>query len=97
MYAALLSYFTWGVVVAFEVVLVMAGSEFAKNWVRKRYTLKFFMFEIYIFFPLVFLGYVFLEFIPYYLGKSDEIAKFDIAATVYEVFKDKIDDADLDE
>ena len=97
LYAGLLSYFTWGVVVAFEVVLVMAGSEFAKEWVKKRYTLKFFMFEIYLFFPLVVSGYIFLEFIPYYLGKSDSIAKFDVGGSVYDVFKDKIDEADLED
>jgi hypothetical protein len=91
LYAAVLTYFTWGVVVAFETVLVMAGSEFAREWVKKRYTLKFFMFEIYLFFPLVFLGYLFLELLPYFLGKSDSVAKFDIGRTIYEVFSDKLD------
>jgi len=93
LYGSILTYIAWGFVVAFEAVLVMAGSEFAKNWVRKRYTLKFFMFEIYIFFPMVFLGYIFLEFIPYMLGKNDKLAKFDIANAVYEVFKEEIDES----
>ena len=92
LYGAVLTYFTWGMVVAFETVLVMAGSEFAKEWVKKRYTLKFFMFEIYLFFPLVFLGYIFLEVLPYFLGKSESIAKFDIGRTIYEVFSDKLDE-----
>ena len=96
-YAAVLTYFTWGLVVAFETVLVMAGSEFAKEWVRKRYTIKFFMFEIYLFFPLVLLGYLFLEVIPYLLGKSKHIAAFDVAGTVYEVFHEKLDELDDDE
>ena len=91
LYAGIFTYLTWGVVVAFESVLVMAGSEFAKEWVRKRYTIKFFMFEVYLFYPLVFLGYLFLEYIPYILGKNDHLAKFDIAQAVYDVFKDDID------
>ncbi len=98
LYAGILTYFTWGVVVAFEVVLVMAGSEFAKEWVKKRYTLKFFMFEVYLFFPLLVFGYLFLEVLPYFLGKSDSIAKFDIGRTIYEVFSedlDELDDEDL--
>ncbi|HIP47187.1 MAG TPA: hypothetical protein EYG95_06475 [Campylobacterales bacterium] len=98
MYAGILTYFTWGIVVAFEVVLVMAGSEFAIEWVKKRYTLKFFMFEVYLFFPLVVAGYIFLEVLPYFLGKSESIAKFDIGRTIYEVFSedlDELDDEDL--
>ena len=94
MYGAVLTYFTWGIVVAFEVVLVMAGSEFAKEWVRKRYTLKFFMFEVYLFFPLVVFGYLFLEVLPYFLGKSDSVAKFDIGRTIYEVFSEDLDEID---
>ncbi len=93
-YAGILSYFTWGVVVAFEVVLVMAGSEFAKEWVKKRYTLKFFMFEIYLFFPLVLFGYLFLEVVPYLLGKGDTLASFDIGRTIYEVFSEDLDALD---
>ncbi len=93
-YAGILSYFTWGVVVAFETVLVMAGSDFAKAWVKKRYTMKFFMFEIYLFFPLVLFGYLFLEVVPYFLGKSETLTKFDIGRTVYEVFSEEIDKLD---
>ena len=97
-YAGILSYLTWGVVVAFETVLVMAGSEFAKAWEKKRYTLKFFMFEIYLFFPLVLFGYLFLEVVPYLLGKSATLASFDIGRTIYEVFAEdleELDDEDL--
>ena len=92
-YGFILTYIVWGFVVAFESVLVMAGSDFAKEWVKKRYTLKFFMFEIYLFYPMVFLGYLFLEFIPYLLGKNEKLAKFDVANAVYEVFKEDIDES----
>ncbi len=95
LYGFIFTYLTWGFVVAFESVLLMSKSKMAVEWVKKRYTLKFFMFEIYIFFPMVFLGYLFLEYIPYLLGKNDKLAKFDIAGAVYEVFKDEIDEADL--
>ena len=97
LYAIGLTYFTWGMVVAFEVVLVMAGSEFAREWVKKRYTMKFFMFEIYVFFPLVFLGYLFLELIPYFLGTSQSLAKFDVARTVYDVFSEDLDELEDEE
>ncbi len=97
-YAVILTYLTWGMVVAFETVLVMAGSKFAKEWVKKRYTLKFFMFEIYLFFPLVLLGYIFLEVVPHLLGKSEKPVNFDIGGTIYKVFSedlDKLEDEDF--
>ena len=55
-------------------------------------------FEVYLFFPLVVFGYLFLEVLPYFLGKSASIAKFDIGRTIYEVFAedlDELDDEDL--
>ncbi len=91
-YAFILTYISWGIVVAIEALLLMSGSKFAKEWVRKRYTLKFFMFEVYIFFPMILLGYIFLEVIPYLLGKSEDIAKFDIAKAVYNAFNEELDE-----
>jgi len=90
-YVAILTYLVWGFVVALETVLVMAGSPFAIEWVRKRYTLKFFMFEIYLFYPMILLGYLFLEVIPWLLNKNEKPAKFDIANTIYKVFKEECD------
>ncbi len=92
-YAGILTYLTWGFVVAFESVLVMAGSEFAKSWVKKRYTLKFFMFEIYLFFPLVFALYLVLEVLPA-LFTGHKPIKFDVAKAIYDVFYEKIDEAE---
>ncbi len=92
LYAFVLTYIAWGLVVAIESLLVMSGSKFAKEWVRKRYTLKFFMFEVYIFFPMIVVGYIFLEVIPYLLGRSDSIAKFDIAKAVYNAFDEELDE-----
>ncbi len=96
-YAFGLTYIVWGIVVAFEAVLIMAGSEFAIEWVRKRYTLKFFMFEIYLFFPFVLLGYLFLEVLPYVLGKSDSLASFDISGMIYRTFEDECDECTKEE
>ncbi len=90
-YGAILTYLVWGFVVALETVLVMARSPFAIDWVRKRYTLKFFMFEIYLFYPMILLGYLFLEVIPWMLHKNEKLAKFDIANTIYAVFKEECD------
>jgi heme/copper-type cytochrome/quinol oxidase subunit 3 len=72
----------------------MGGSQFAIEWVRKRYKLKGFMFSTYIFFPMLLLAYLFLELIPYYSGMTKTLVKFDIPTMLYQVFKDESDKCD---
>lgn len=87
----LLTYIVIGSVIAFESILCMSGSQFAIEWVRKRYKLKGFMLSTYIFFPMLLLAYLFLEVIPYYSGMTKTVVKFDISAMLYRVFEEECD------
>ena len=90
----ILTYLVIGFIVAFESILCMGGSQIAIDWVRKRYKLKGFMFSTYIFFPMLVLAYLFLEVIPYYIGMTKTLVKFDISDMLYLVFKDESDKCD---
>ncbi len=96
-YAAILTYLSWGFVVAIETVLVMAGSPFAIRWVRRRYKLKFYMFEVYLFYPMIWIGYLLLEVIPWLFHREEPLPKFDIAGAIYRVFKEECDRCAEDE
>ena len=89
--AFLLTYIVIGTVIAFESILCMSGSKFAIEWVRKRYKLKGFMMSTYIFFPMLLLAYLFLEFIPYFFGMTKKLVKFDISMMLYRVFEEECD------
>ncbi len=90
----ILTYIILGFIISFEALLCMSRSKFALEWVRKRYKLKGFMLSIYIFFPMLLLSYLFLEIIPYYLGLTRTLIKFDISTMIYNVFEDESDKCD---
>lgn len=75
---SVLTYLVWGFVVAFEVVLAMSGSDWAVKWIRKRYTYRQLYREVKIFYPMILVGYFFLEIIPYYLFGVPDIVMFDL-------------------
>ncbi len=95
-YAFILTYIVVGFIVAFEAILCMSGSRFAISWVRRLYTLRGFMISVYIFYPMLWIVYLFLELIPYYLGGSKELTKFDIPMMLYRIFPDECDECDLE-
>ncbi len=94
LYAMLLTYLVIGFIVAFEAVLCMGGSKIAIKWVRRLYTLKTFMFLIYIFYPMLLLVYLFLEIIPYFFERSKVLTKFDIPMMLYTIFPDECRECD---
>ncbi len=94
-YAFILTYLVVGFIVAFEAILCMNKSAFAIKWVRRLYTLKSFMISVYIFYPMLWIVYLFLEVIPFYLGGSKHLTKFDIATMLYYIFPDECDECDL--
>ena len=61
---AFLSYFTWGFAFAMELLLFYNGLKSAHEWFKNRYTYKTFRYEYYVFYPMLYLSYIFLEFIP---------------------------------
>ena len=77
-YIFILTYLVWGFVVAFETVLAMSGSKIALKWIRDRYSKRFFTLEVYAFYPIVLLFYIFYELLPFYLGITKNAFKFDL-------------------
>jgi len=87
--AALLTYIVLGILFAFEGILAMGGSKFAIKWIRKKFTLKGFMFATQLCYPFFLLMYFFMELLPYYMGMDDELTKFDISQMILNIFEDE--------
>jgi len=96
-YAFILTYIVVGFIVALEAILCMSGSHYAIKWVRRLYNLKSFMISVYIFYPMLWIVYFLLEVIPYYLGSSKELTKFDIPMMLYRIFPEECDRCESDE
>ncbi len=85
---SILTYLVWGFVVAFEVILAMSGSESARRWILDRYAYKSLAREVKIFYPMVLLGYLFLEIVPYYLFGVQNMVVFDLEKLFDTLFED---------
>ncbi len=81
----ILTYLVWGFVVAFEVVLGMSGSKLALRWIKAHHSYKNLYIETIIFYPMILLGYFFLEWLPHLLFKA-HLSPFDLQALFEEVF-----------
>ncbi len=77
-YALILSYLIWGFIVSFEVNLALSNSKSAIKWIKKHYSYKSLYTEVLVFYPLIILGYFFLEVFPHYFDTSTEVTKFDL-------------------
>ena len=84
----LLTYLAWGFVVAFEILLAMNGSKWAIAWIRKRYRYDVLYREVMVFYPMIWLGYFFLESLPHYLFGIEKIP-LDLDALFEELFNDE--------
>ena len=72
-----LTYLVVGFIIAFEVVLAMGNSTVALRWLKMHHSYKNLYFEVMIFYPIILLGYIFLELIPHYLFNS-RLTPFDM-------------------
>jgi hypothetical protein len=80
-----LTYLVVGFVVAFEVVLGMGGSKTAQQWIKTRHKYKNFYVAVMLFYPMILLGYFFLELVPHYLfGKR--LVAFDMQKLFDQVY-----------
>ena len=86
---SILTYIVLGVLFAFEGILAMGGSKFAIKWIRKKFTLKGFMFAVQLCYPFFLILYFFMELLPYYLKMDDELTKFDISTMILNIFEDE--------
>jgi len=80
-----LSYLTWGSIFAMQVLLFYHHLKSATEWFKKRYTYSTFQREYTIFYPMLWVAYIFLEFIPSLLYREDFL-RF-IPSTVIEEIK----------
>lgn len=76
-FGSILTYLVWGFIVAFEVNLAMSGSTLARDWIKKHHTYRQLFLEVRIFYPMILLGYFFLELLPHFLWR-EERAVFDL-------------------
>lgn len=76
-FGSILTYLVWGFVVSFEVTLALGGSKIAITWLKKHHTYKQLYYEVKVFYPMILLGYFFLEVLPSYLWKAPR-APFDM-------------------
>lgn len=86
LYGSILTYLVWGFIVAFEVVLAMGGSSVACEWILKHHTYKQLYNEVKAFYPMIVLGYFFLELLPHLLLKAP-LADFDLDRLFDELYK----------
>jgi hypothetical protein len=84
----MLTYLAWGFVVAFEILLAMNGSQWAVEWIRKRYKYKVLYREVQVFYPMIWLGYFFLELVPHYLFGA-EMTPLDMDRVFEKIFHDE--------
>ena len=88
-YIFILSYLAWGFVVAFEIVLAMSGSKAAVKWLKEHYSYRLLYAEVVLFYPMILLGYLFLELIPHYIFGQTPLARFDLQKLFERLFKKK--------
>lgn len=73
----ILTYLAWGFIFGIHAMLVISGSKSAKKWARFWYTPKGYVYECYIFFPMIYFVFLLVEFLPAVLGFNDDYQGFD--------------------
>ena len=81
----ILTYLVWGFIVAFEVILGMSGSKLARRWIKTRHSYKDLYIETIVFYPMILMGYFFLELLPHWLFKT-RLSPFDLQGLFDEIF-----------
>ncbi len=87
--ASILTYIVLGFLFAFEGVLAMSGSKFAIRWIRKKFTLKGFIFASKFCYPFFIIVYFLMEKLPYILKMDDELIEFDMDKMILNIFEDE--------
>jgi len=89
-YAAVLTYLVWGFVVAFEVNLAMSGSRIALKWIKDHHSYRQLYGEVKVFYPMIIIGYIFLELLPHYFFKA-VLSDFDLDGLFEKLYDQKLD------
>lgn len=77
-FAGILTYLVWGFIIGYETISAMSGSTLAVEWIKGHHSYSEFYIESIIFYPMILLGYLFLEMIPHYLFRAQEFVPFDL-------------------
>jgi len=85
LYGSVLTYLVWGFVVSFEVNLAMGGSAFAREWIINHHSYKQLYYEVKVFYPMIYVGYFFLEQLPHLLFKTPK-TPFDMEGLFEDLF-----------
>ncbi len=88
LYGSVLTYLVWGFIVSFEVILAMGGSAVAREWIKKHHTYRQLYQEVRVFYPMIWLGYLFLELLPHYLFKAP-LTAYDMDRLFEELYKER--------
>ncbi|WP_201353110.1 hypothetical protein [Hydrogenimonas urashimensis] len=75
---SILTYICWGFVFAIQGLLLLHGRPEAVAWLKKRYTIKSFMRELYVFMPMLYIFHFLLEVLPRLIGIDDAVIKFSV-------------------
>lgn len=75
-----LTYIVWGFIFGVHSLLVASGSSGAKKWAKYWYHKKGYVYECYIFFPMIYLVFLLMEFLPALVGLNSDYKGFDFEA-----------------
>ena len=89
LFAAILTYIVWGFIISFESMLALNDTKSAIDWIKKHHKPKRFKIMLIIFLPMLHLGYIFLELIPYLLGINKKLKSFDLENIYRKIFKNE--------
>jgi hypothetical protein len=85
-FGAILTYLVWGFIITFESMLALNDTKSAIKWIRDNHKPKTFKRMLIIFLPMLHIGYVFLEVIPYLMGNNEKLKSFDLENIYKKIF-----------
>jgi len=85
-FGAILTYLVWGFIISFESMLALNNTKSAIKWIRDHHNPKTFKKLLIIFLPMLHIGYVFLEVIPYLIGYNEKLKSFDLENIYKKIF-----------
>ncbi len=85
-YAFILTYLVLGFIISFEVNAAMNGGKFALRWLRKHFSYEELYWSVIVFYPMLKLGHLFLEYIPS-IFTHEIYCEFDLESLFHELFE----------
>ncbi|WP_281951976.1 hypothetical protein [Nitrosophilus kaiyonis] len=85
-FSAILTYIVWGFIISFESMLALNDTKSAIDWIKKHHKPNTYKTLLIIFLPMLHLGYIFLELIPYFLGINKKLRSFDLEKLYKKIF-----------